>query len=354
MNTKLLQSWLGLPPGGPWPPDDRTLLGLPAGPVDPFAAERRAMEMMDKLRPLQLVHPDLVTEGMNRLAQALVALSTAGPAATPVPATPPPTRKAPRPTVSSAPTTRSAPPSPAPKYEAVDFALPETFALRPEPLEAEVVDAEVIPAEVVEAEVISAPVAAPRPVRRPPEPESDPRLSDFAPPAPAGFVVPATGRREAYRDLARLRQLRRAWRRLRSSVADPAEQLPGPAEVCGFLETVAEVRRALAQPGTGDDVFGPAGAGVRAVARHPLALPVFRSLVPSQRQSLAREWAVGLAAIETRYGAVRGFLLKDAYGRRVARRRAVGVRRWFVRNPEWVLAALSLFWLGLAAGRVGR
>ena len=76
MDTKLLRSWLNLPPGA-WPPPDRELLGLPPGPVNPAEAERRVLERMARLRPHQLLHPDLVTEGMNRVAQALLAV-TAG------------------------------------------------------------------------------------------------------------------------------------------------------------------------------------------------------------------------------------------------------------------------------------
>jgi hypothetical protein len=70
----LLQSWLGLPPG-PWPPDHYTLLGLAPGADEPALVEPRVLDRMAKLRPHQLLHPELVTEGMNRLAQALVCLT---------------------------------------------------------------------------------------------------------------------------------------------------------------------------------------------------------------------------------------------------------------------------------------
>src|SRR5436305_11724 len=99
METDKLRSWLGLPPG-PWPPDDRTLLGLGSGPVTAAEAERRALGLMAKLRPHQLVHPELVTEGMNRLAQALLAVSMAGPAAAPAPPSRTPACHAPSPRTS--------------------------------------------------------------------------------------------------------------------------------------------------------------------------------------------------------------------------------------------------------------
>ena len=74
MDFNLLRSWLGLPPG-PWPPDHYTLLGFPPGSCDPAAVEPRVMRKMDLLRQNQLLHPELVTEGMNRLAQALITLT---------------------------------------------------------------------------------------------------------------------------------------------------------------------------------------------------------------------------------------------------------------------------------------
>src|SRR5436305_9477654 len=96
MDMDKLRSWLGLPPG-PWPPDDRTLLGLGTGPVTAAEAERRALGLMAKLRPHQLVHPDLVTEGMNRLAQALLAVSMAAPTVAPPPPLPRPAPVTPEP-----------------------------------------------------------------------------------------------------------------------------------------------------------------------------------------------------------------------------------------------------------------
>ena len=81
MNHSLLREWLSLPPG-PWPPADRELLGLPeSGEIDANTVELKALERMDILRPRQLVDPELVTEGMNRLAQSLIALTSTSPLA---------------------------------------------------------------------------------------------------------------------------------------------------------------------------------------------------------------------------------------------------------------------------------
>lgn len=76
MDFTLLQTWLRLP-GGSWPPDHYALLDLPPETADPGLIERHVMDRMDVLRRHQLRHPELVTAGMNQLAQALVCLSDA-------------------------------------------------------------------------------------------------------------------------------------------------------------------------------------------------------------------------------------------------------------------------------------
>ena len=74
MDHDRLRSWLALPPGA-WPPDHYALIGLPRGTGDLADIEDRVLARMELLRPHQLLHPDAVTEGMNRLAQALVCLT---------------------------------------------------------------------------------------------------------------------------------------------------------------------------------------------------------------------------------------------------------------------------------------
>ena len=58
-----------------WPPDHYTLLGLEPQETDTTQIERRVEERMEELRRYQLTHADQVTDGMNRLAQALVCLT---------------------------------------------------------------------------------------------------------------------------------------------------------------------------------------------------------------------------------------------------------------------------------------
>ena len=74
MDHELICSCLRLSPTS-WPPDHYTLLGLEPGEADTRQIERRVQERMEKLRRYQLAHAEQVTEGMNRLAQALVCLT---------------------------------------------------------------------------------------------------------------------------------------------------------------------------------------------------------------------------------------------------------------------------------------
>lgn len=83
MDTAPLFTWLGLPPG-PWPPDPHTLLAVPRS-ADAATLTAAAQARIDALRPYQLRHPELVTEGMNRIAQALVVASAQGPQVSPEP-----------------------------------------------------------------------------------------------------------------------------------------------------------------------------------------------------------------------------------------------------------------------------
>ena len=340
MNTNLLLSWLNLPPGA-WPPDDRTLLGIGNAPIDPFTAEKKVMELMERLRPHQLVHPELVTEGMNRLAQALVSVSMGGdePPSPRVPPPPPPPSR-----ITRAPTVAV--------FEPLDLAptpAPNAPPSRGTEVMPAFVEAEIVEAEVVEAEVVSAPSAPTTkpPPRRRRAPAPLPPIS-FALPEPGDFVPPSS-RRKAYRELAGLRQLRRAWRRLRPSVADPSELLHGPAEVCGFLEAVLEVRAALSHRELSEKQLGSPGRTVRLLIRQPFSLAVFRTLVVSQRRAIAGDWAAGWAAIESRSGAVRRYL-RDTREHRRRNRAVVKIAKWFGSNPEWLLGVLTM--LGLIGAGV--
>src|SRR5437899_5144730 len=74
MSHRLICSCLQLS-AAHWPPDHYTLLGLDPREVEPARIEHSVQERMEQLRRYQLTHAEQVTEGMNRLAQALVCLT---------------------------------------------------------------------------------------------------------------------------------------------------------------------------------------------------------------------------------------------------------------------------------------
>jgi hypothetical protein len=74
MKQEVIFTWLGLPPEN-WPPDHYRLLGLAPGEDDVERIEGQVHERMERVRRYQLSHPELATEAMNRLAQALVCLT---------------------------------------------------------------------------------------------------------------------------------------------------------------------------------------------------------------------------------------------------------------------------------------
>jgi hypothetical protein len=324
MDAGLLRKWLGLPPG-PWPPGDREVLGLADGPADPATVELRALAQMDRLRPHQLRHPELVTEGMNRLAQAMIALTAGGAA----PALPPKPRKHAKRKPKSVPILPD------------DLALSEPAAVLPEVVVA-------APAPVIlDAEIVTVPAAEPEPA---PAVALDPGEPVPVPePPPPGTVYVPSDRRAAYRELVDLRRLMRTWDRLRTTLAVPGEPFATPAKVLLLLEAADDIRASSNQ--TFPII---SGRDVVAVLRHPLPLGLIRSLVPSQRLAVARDWAQAAADLQYQYETLRQGLRRSV-PRRGTNRVVRGFGRWLKANPEWLLtlAVLGLLVLGFARNRLG-
>ncbi|OWK47126.1 hypothetical protein [Fimbriiglobus ruber] len=415
MDTHLLRTWLGLPPG-PWPPDDRTLFGF-TDIINPADAERRALDLMARLRPHQLVHPDLVTEGMNRLAQALIAITTIGPSPQPpavdedaIPATrldlarpvvPADRAREPKapytPVPPSDPGTGTTPTTPVTKQRIPRAAPPVTFVTGPGSslpsltqqsghtrvpppapavdLGAVIIDPSEIPSPaanapppppatepILEAEAVA---AEPAPKPRPPKPRKPPRRQKPVPAPEAQVFVEVPeppllpvrdvrpteqDRRAAYRELAALRELLRAWDLLRPFFAYPSEALLTAGHVFEFLEGTTRLRTAWRNRELPPELASDVAPRVAAVVRQPLALAVFRSLTPSQRLTLAEEWATARAMIEAdrvalRYGVAAA--AQQAKPSDLSPRIAV----WFGRNPEWLLGVATALALCLAALR---
>ncbi len=341
LDTDLLRSWLDLPPGR-WPPADRELLGVEA--VTPAQAERRAMQLMSRLRPHQLLHPDLVTEGMNRLAQAMLSIASH------------------RPTVPSAAPVRvpsaygSLPPTvvlPTPTFEAIDLAprLPEPRS--PKPPAAPAAQTPLAPPApvVFDAEVVDDEPDAPIPFARfeqldaPPAARAVPSVAaEFEPvpevtppdlPLPPGLS--GESRRLVYRQVAALRALLRAWAGLRTFCGNPSEDCDTPGRVYALQDVVARFHAAVRHPGCDADALAPLAPRVFAVFRQPLPLAVLRLLSLPQRRLLARDWALGQSHLAAREIALRNSLRRTRPGGTIAQHwRAAG--RSLAAHPEVTLA----------------
>jgi len=342
LDTDLLRTWLGLPPGD-WPPPDRELLGAEA--ATPALAERRAMQLMSRLRPHQLLHPDLVTEGMNRLAQAMLAVANHRPAAS-VPA---PTR--PRaPTAALAPTLvmPAAPPTRVAQGTFDRAPLPPALAAPPVPS----VPLTLAPPEpvVLDAEVVEDEDDAPIPFARFEQLDQAPvALTPADGPAeivPVPAVVPpdlplppglsGASRRRVYREVAALRELLRAWSSLRTSCGNPSEDFDTPGRVYTLEVGVAQFHAAVRHPGFAAAALVPLSPRVFAVFRQPLPLAVLRMLSLPQRRLLARDWAVGQSQIAGREIALRNSLRRTRPAGTIAQYSA-SAGRFLVAYPESVL-----------------
>ena len=350
MNTDLLRSWLDLPPGT-WPPADRELLGV--GATTPAQAERRAMQLMSRLRPHQLLHPDLVTEGMNRLAQAMLSVANHRPVAVPVaPVVPPP------PPVVLAKTVVLPKPR-LPKFEAFDLA-PQPSSKVGEPPAAPVPAAPVVlDAEVVDDEPdVPIPFArfeqldespTDRPAARvPTEFVAVPEVVPPHLPLPPGLS--AASRRLVYRQVAALRELLRAWASLRTCCGNPTEDFDTPGRVYAIDVAVGQFHAAVRHPGFDAPHVTPLAPRVFAVFRQPSPLAIVRMLSLPQRRLLARDWALGQSQLEGRTIALRNSLRRTRPGGTISQQLS-GVGRFLAVHPEWMLAPPALVLTLVALGK---
>lgn len=319
MNTALLLQWLHLPPGI-WPPDDRALLGLPPGPVDSTQVELNALARMELLRPHQLKHPEVVTEGMNRLAQSLIALTSTADSAPSSMGLRKPPRKA----------FAKSKPAPA-AFPLVDLAPagPGVPAMGVAAAPAPILEAE----EIVEAEIVPLPLPTPQ--------------VEAVEAPPPGLVVIAEiprseDRRKSYRHLVYLRKLHRAWSALQPVLAVPSEPVVSAEMVYRLLVGFQELRPLLRRGGARYQALNFAGGSVLALARQPQCVLVLREFLPSQRQTVALDWATAKASLEGQLLAVRKSLkrprARDAFAE--LRRKVFEMLR---QNPEWILGVFTVF-----------
>ncbi len=292
MDTQRLQTWLSLPPGE-WPPEPHILLGLPPGSTD--GLHERALEQMERLRPHQLLHPELVTEGMNRLAQALILLESA--------------------------------------QQSVE--KPNEILREPEPIAPPVVPA------ILEAEIVAQTFPTVQPeaaiVPKVSRKKRRKRVAE-APVTSASPVVAETakleaGRRRNYRKLAAIRQALRAWDGLGSFFGVPSQQLLTSADVYRYLVAIAEIRKSLQR----FDSWPIANGTVcHTVLTHAATLALFRDLLKDQREALAVDWAQAQVDWRSQVASMNQ-TLRATKPKPRWRRRLRAMRTWCASHPEWIL-----------------
>jgi len=338
VNVEPLRNWLKLPAGA-WPPDHYTLLGLPPGDGDVDTIENRVLDRMDQLRRYQLSQPDLVTEGMNRLAQAQICL------------TDPTARDA----YDMALLGRSRPvPKPKPKPKKVE-ASAKVEVVDDLPPGVQVIDyhRDMAPLPIMEEEQVVLTLEEEKEESRPVyeliEPAPLPAMLGIEDPTPVSEIRPDAKqqRREIYRQIVRVRKVLRVWERLKLWLADPTHPLNRRVDSIAFAGLLNELRPLL--PTVNEMVGNPDKPGklVAALARQGLASETFRGLLPSQREALAADWIAGraeLVRVQRR--------LRDEVNHMIDKPWSVRIGWPIVRNlskaPELIFLALGSFALLVA------
>jgi hypothetical protein len=346
MSRELICAWLKIP-ADQWPPDHYTLLGLGPGETDPGVIEKHVHERHEWLLRYQLAHPDQVTEAMNRLAQAFVCLSD------------PVAKK----TYDAAlfpgnaePVAAPASPQPVATF-AVEKPAADPLAWLFGPWSQPVADTTVKPATTVEAPPAVAPTealpeASPPPAETPalpPTPETldaqDPvvELAAYSAPARRGLGT----KRALYYRISRTRQLLRAWMQLGKYLGEPTFQLTRKPDAIEMVRQLGTVRQLLQgfPPLLGQ--AGQPGYLVIVLARQQMIVQTFVSLLPSQREGLAKDWLKGLELL----AAHRRFLRDELWG--IRRKSWLGrglrvVRALFTDHPGLWLLLLALLAINLA------
>ncbi len=309
---QLLRQWLRLSPGREWPPPAAELLGLPPEP-NAEIVEQQVLERLQWLRAYQTTYPDLVTEGMNRLAQAMLELLERIP----------PTRTGSSPDTAyhKASTPQDSPSSQVAAnsrktHTSSDDAAMSHHLLRPPVQPGDGPDRLLVAEKSNAFSNDAVPAAVPPPlVDPPPSEEQLPRLEveqpamlEILPVVPirparrAGLfgarpVRPRRSpeRRRIFRRLVYLRRLRRLWHQLGELLHGGEHWLDTPQQVSQFV-TLSHQFRLLwdhpLQPWAGDTAAQ--GWLTAQILRMPHALLVLRCITPTQRRKLVRDWQNGL------------------------------------------------------------
>ncbi len=380
MSHALICTWLAIPEGE-WPPDHFCLLGLTPEEATPDRVEQQVHVRLEMVRQYQLLHPELVTEAMNRLAQAYLCLSDpiarrkyeAGRAAPSSSATgertkrksvstatppPAPKSKARPPDTDAGQRTELIPVLPTwpPADPIKPVAVPMPPEAEPVPPEAEPVRALALPVEVpptaipVEEES-SRPVAIPVLIEEPatlPLPRVDPAVeaARSSRMARRGLAT----KRALYRRVVQTRRIVATWEALGKYLSDPKRKLTRPSEATELINRLKDLRATLDDFPPMIGQAGQPGYSVVVLAGQQTPVPIFQTLLPSQRDILAQHWQSGLQFLQTHRAYLRQELAtlrkKSALGRAFRT-----VRHAIVDQPIYLLLLLALLALNVAVWR---
>ena len=348
MNHQQICTWLGIK-DATWPPDHYRLLGLQAGEPDIQRIEEQVHSRLEGVRRYQLTHPELVTEAMNRLAQAFVCLTDPaakqaydvelrGESAAPAVA------------VEEAPADLSW------LHNASEELIPLDDETEPsaeesakEPSQAhhntKLVDLplDATPPEIVIPEGLPPNVAAA---------VASERLDPAAAEASATRARRGIGtKRTLYFRIARTRKLLAAWDQAGRFLAHPQRRITKPAEATDLIRALGRVQSLLRgfPPVMGQ--AGQPGYHVVALAAQTAPVPLFQTLLPSQRDALAQHWEAGKKLLTAHCQ----FLRQEARARRRRSKIGRGIRAatsFAADNPEYVLFALALLAVTIAIARL--
>jgi hypothetical protein len=345
MGQDKLRGWLNLPVG-PWPPDHYALIGLTRGEGTAEQIEVRVLERLERLRRYQLPHPDEATEGMNLLARALDTL------------TDPEARRAYDRSLGIHTVPISEPP-PLPQDDLFHSLFPDV-SLRPvespglvpfdEPLLPEAIllpDVEDEPDVDDDPEFIEGSAAELPDVSVLPATPAMARLEER--PAPR-LQRPQSPKRELYAELARVRRVLRVWERARPYLTDTDRTFSRRTDALALMGCLAELRPLL--PTVTDLVGGPHRPGgiVAALARQRLMFETLRSLLPTQRDALAKDFRSAHYRLAGYYDDLRDEVRRKNK-KDWTRTTLKPFLNYLIDRPEWVLLPFALTALAVAAVR---
>lgn len=276
MSKQLICTWLEIPLDS-WPPDHYRLLGLKMGESNPQTIEQHVQQRLEKVRPYQLTHPDSATEAMNRLAQAYVCL------------TDPESKKAYDAQLSQRPGRLL--PTIAPILRVDDpFAgmeVDQIAATATGPAQSDVeTQIETPLPEMLPVEELD--IVPSLPLRE----KIDPIIEEAR---SSGTARRGLGTKRAlYHRIARTRQLLHAWESAGKYFGDPDRKVVKPMEATELIQILSTIRTLLYNFPPLIGVAGQPGYLVVSLARQQVVVPTFQTLLPSQREALARDWDAGM------------------------------------------------------------